>query len=344
MMSSGIATTSTAKVVSGCGSGLSLLASMSGVSGVSGAFAVTCPGTQDAAAEGRVVDGGGAPINGATVRLLGGSGSLPETQTAGGGRYRLAPFPPGTYTITASFGGNAASRNGVVFPAGKPQTVDLTISTGCEPGGPNPVMLVPGIMGSTIDPDSVFPVLPAGPIAWDSTLWPVWPSGIFKGFKNPGGLLDRVFVKVGWQSLVADLEKLKEPGGSSFGYRVGCNIFSVPYDWRLRPDKVQPDLLHAIDEAKRRTGKGKVDIVAHSMGGLVARAYIQSDDYLSRDDVDHLVMVGTPNHGSPIAYYLWEGGSAASTVGSRRKLSWSSRVRRRGSVSTRATRGLSMEA
>jgi len=39
----------------------------------------------------------------------------------------------------------------------------------------------------------------------------------------------------------------------------------------------------------------KVDIVAHSMGGLVSRWYIQYGAY--RNDVNKLVMLGTPNHG-----------------------------------------------
>jgi len=42
------------------------------------------------------------------------------------------------------------------------------------------------------------------------------------------------------------------------------------------------------------------------MGGLVARSYIQSDRY--GGDVDQLIMLGTPNHGSSDSYYAWGGG------------------------------------
>lgn len=49
-----------------------------------------------------------------------------------------------------------------------------------------------------------------------------------------------------------------------------------------------------------------VNIIAHSMGGLVARRYIQSNNY--RDDINQLVLLGTPNHGSSDVYTLWEGG------------------------------------
>ncbi len=49
-----------------------------------------------------------------------------------------------------------------------------------------------------------------------------------------------------------------------------------------------------IEIIKERTGKPKVNIIAHSMGGLVARKYIQVFD---DEDVDKLVMISTPNKG-----------------------------------------------
>ena len=51
-----------------------------------------------------------------------------------------------------------------------------------------------------------------------------------------------------------------------------------------------------IAEVKKKTGAKKVDIVAHSMGGLVSRYYIEKMG--GRDDVGKLIMVQTPNHGS----------------------------------------------
>jgi triacylglycerol esterase/lipase EstA (alpha/beta hydrolase family)/prefoldin subunit 5 len=49
-----------------------------------------------------------------------------------------------------------------------------------------------------------------------------------------------------------------------------------------------------ISTAKDKTGKDKVIIVAHSMGGLVARQYIQ---IFGTNDIEKLILVGTPNHG-----------------------------------------------
>jgi len=73
------------------------------------------------------------------------------------------------------------------------------------------------------------------------------------------------------------------------------------------------ELSEEIDYIKSK-GTPFVSIVAHSMGGLVARRYIESRDFsnlpqsdpdYSEDyyhgDVDELIMLGTPNHGLFIA-------------------------------------------
>ncbi len=49
-----------------------------------------------------------------------------------------------------------------------------------------------------------------------------------------------------------------------------------------------------------QTGAPKVDIVAHSMGGLVSRWYIQHERY--HNNVRKLIMIATPNHGTPLVW------------------------------------------
>ncbi|MBI3034226.1 alpha/beta fold hydrolase [Candidatus Woesearchaeota archaeon] len=53
-------------------------------------------------------------------------------------------------------------------------------------------------------------------------------------------------------------------------------------------------LKELVDIVKQRTGKDKVIIVAHSMGGLVARSYMQ---IFGDESVSKLIMIGTPNSG-----------------------------------------------
>ncbi len=49
-----------------------------------------------------------------------------------------------------------------------------------------------------------------------------------------------------------------------------------------------------IDIIKERTNKPKVNIIAHSMSGLVARRYVQ---IFRSQDVDKIIIIATPNHG-----------------------------------------------
>ncbi|MEM3127218.1 MAG: alpha/beta fold hydrolase [Candidatus Woesearchaeota archaeon] len=53
-------------------------------------------------------------------------------------------------------------------------------------------------------------------------------------------------------------------------------------------------LKEIIDLLKHRTGTNKVNIVAHSMGGLVAREYLS---LFGGNDVNKIILINTPNHG-----------------------------------------------
>ncbi|MFE4894787.1 esterase/lipase family protein [Peribacillus butanolivorans] len=92
----------------------------------------------------------------------------------------------------------------------------------------------------------------------------------------------------------------------SMDYQRNVNLFISFYDWRLPvPFSAYNYLAQTIREAKQKTGSAKVNLVCHSMGGLVARAYVQSNYY--QDDVDQLIILCTPNAGSPANYCYWTG-------------------------------------
>lgn len=55
-----------------------------------------------------------------------------------------------------------------------------------------------------------------------------------------------------------------------------------------------------VEDFKADTGAERINIVAHSKGGLDARVYLAND--LSNDDIANLIMIGTPNAGSPLAH------------------------------------------
>lgn len=91
------------------------------------------------------------------------------------------------------------------------------------------------------------------------------------------------------------------------GYTRNRDLFVAFYDWRKSVvDNATNYLIPWIDRAKKLSGSDKVVLVAHSMGGLVSRSYIQGSAY--RGDVERLITLGTPHQGSSDSYYPWQAG------------------------------------
>jgi triacylglycerol esterase/lipase EstA (alpha/beta hydrolase family) len=55
-----------------------------------------------------------------------------------------------------------------------------------------------------------------------------------------------------------------------------------------------------IQRVKQATGASKVDLVAHSEGGLISRYYLQK--LMETPDVERLITLATPNHGTVLGY------------------------------------------
>jgi len=90
------------------------------------------------------------------------------------------------------------------------------------------------------------------------------------------------------------------------GYEKDKNLFIFPYEWRASNVETAKLLRTKIEEIKTKMNWPKVDIVAHSMGGLVAREYIETLN--GGSGVDQLITLGTPQNGSPKSYMAWEAG------------------------------------
>ncbi|MFA5961776.1 MAG: hypothetical protein WC848_03795 [Parcubacteria group bacterium] len=89
------------------------------------------------------------------------------------------------------------------------------------------------------------------------------------------------------------------------GYVPDRDLFELPYEWRDSNIENAKLLAQKIQDITTQNNWPKVDIVAHSMGGLLAREYVESDYYA--DDIDQLVTLGTPQNGAPGAYLKWDG-------------------------------------
>ena len=99
----------------------------------------------------------------------------------------------------------------------------------------------------------------------------------------------------------------------SNGYTPEQNLFFFAYEWRNSNQESARALKQKIADIKAQAHWPKVDIVAHSMGGLVARQYEESAEYV--DDIDQLITIGTPQNGSPESYATWEGGELLDFTG-----------------------------
>ena len=217
----------------------------------------------------------------------------------------------------------------------------------------NPIIVIPGILGSKLidrdtgqvvwgafDPQAIDPNTPAGarsmslPVEDDRQLSELTDN------VEPNGVLDKVHVKLfgvplnirAYAGILATL--------GAGGYRdeeIGLNAidygddhftcFQFDYDWR-RDNVESAKRLKAFIDRKRadvqrnykerygiENAEVKFDIVAHSMGGLVARYFMRYGDaelppkgtsavvtWAGTEDVDRLILVGTPNAGSLSAF------------------------------------------
>ncbi|MFZ4500422.1 MAG: alpha/beta fold hydrolase [Minisyncoccia bacterium] len=83
------------------------------------------------------------------------------------------------------------------------------------------------------------------------------------------------------------------------GYREGVDLFVLPYDWRLSNTTNAVVVKEKIEAVLLQSGKEKVDIIAHSMGGILSKAYISQ---YGKEKVDQLFFIGTPHLGAPKAF------------------------------------------
>ena len=94
---------------------------------------------------------------------------------------------------------------------------------------------------------------------------------------------------------------------NSMGYEEEKDLFISYYDWKQSVSYSSKKYLYnTVERAKKISGKNKVILIAHSLGGLISRYYIENINSLS---VDKLIMIGTPNLGAANAYYFWSGGN-----------------------------------
>lgn len=92
---------------------------------------------------------------------------------------------------------------------------------------------------------------------------------------------------------------MSSPDRGTFAYTPGNDLWSHAYDWRRDLDDEVEDLRREL-ATPRSPEVGAWDIVAHSMGGLLVRAYLAKYETDSR--IRNVIYLGTPHAGAPKAW------------------------------------------
>jgi hypothetical protein len=173
----------------------------------------------------------------------------------------------------------------------------------CLDGAPqkNPLVFVPGILGSAIAdpcgspdkdpwPGALFDSSRLDHIAMD-------PDGTNKSGEcpRPDGVLLEVLGQDVYNTAWTDLK--------SAGYVVNKTLYAFPYDWRRSATYNARQLLDYVAAISFDTGK-KVDILAHSQGGLVTMAMLRMPD--SVGFVRRVITMATPAEGAAKAFSVLE--------------------------------------
>lgn len=191
-----------------------------------------------------------------------------------------------------------------------------------RPSGAVPIVIVPGIAGSQLASKSgeiLWPPLDEG----SDTLGDIQELGDFLG------LVASAVSRLNELELgsSAKIEAFSGPRiGSADAYaplmralersRGEGEVFFFAYDWRKDNRDSAAALEAYVKKLCAQRGCAKVDIVAHSMGGLVVSAYLARPQ--AADRLRRLVLAGSPLAGSALAYASLVGAAdgAAGTEGS----------------------------
>lgn len=176
------------------------------------------------------------------------------------------------------------------------------------------IVFVPGIMGSQLRDRSTekivwvdftsFPLL--NPLEWDKWLSHLLDTMAYPNeHLEPAGIMDEVIFVPPWVKqeaygrMLTELERMGYHADPDRHPEHDLNVHSFAYDWRQDNRLSARQLGKAIDHWRSLHPDAQVWILAHSMGGLVARWYIEKEG--GKDQVSRLILLASPWDGSPKA-------------------------------------------
>jgi pimeloyl-ACP methyl ester carboxylesterase len=252
-------------------------------------------------------------IEGAVVTISNGSRSE-QAYSRADGSYTVDGLPPGDYTLDVRRGDYEFAPRQIAIVAADREGEELE-------GRRNPVIVVPGIMGSFLDYNNcnVWIGLPhlacPMPIKELLMLPNLRATGAIR--QLPLGVEPAVFyaplVDALWNEGYTEYPALQERDTRTAYQRcVEARdtqkkplLFVFAYDWRLDNAGSATELARLIDCVGTIYQDRRVNIVTHSMGGLVARRYILDNP---KHNVRKLITVAAPWAGAPKALSVMESG------------------------------------
>jgi len=174
-----------------------------------------------------------------------------------------------------------------------------------------PVIVVPGLTATNLD--DFYPIPPES--VWSAVLskkydrWALHPDNLLYEAKEPARVQAVSIFELVYEDLVEALrEELQRPAGQRQAMVGGDDevtpVFPFEYDWR-QDCTLTADLLDRfVDEVIARTKllphyrdeDFRVDLVGHSMGGLIIADYLKR--YGHKGKVRRVVSIGTPFQGA----------------------------------------------
>ena len=169
------------------------------------------------------------------------------------------------------------------------------------------LLFVPGLLGSELldDQGKVWPgSLFQGALGFDEAHF----QRLLKPDLKVGGIVEKAAGVVNVYGKWLDaFEKLTVSGKKLFSRNANPKtLYTAPYDWRLDlMETAEKSLAAIIDKIHAdHGGQQELHIVAHSLGGLQARFYLQSGRFNQRPafaKIASFTTFGTPHNGAPVA-------------------------------------------
>jgi hypothetical protein len=234
--------------------------------------------------------------------------------------------PTGPTHLSNPAGKGAKVSDGVVF------SPFSSTAFGAIPAHQTPLILIPGIMGSPLYNDvNNNGILEDGILTGERRWVSLAVGGVpimdleLNASGEPANAATHIVVspiRGDDQTVTIDAELQRIPLQGPFtglvrnlqqllGYKLDQSksayqnedLFVFTYDWRKTNAAIASYLANFIDFILDRTGANKVNIIAHSMGGIVTKQYLLDQAAAGSSKIDNLIFVGTPHLGSPNAPY-----------------------------------------